>query len=443
MNEKTIRKAVKMLRGVIAVVIGLVWGDEGKGKICDLLASGYYHIVARFAGSVNAGHTIEINEKKYVLHIVPSGVLNPEVKNVIGNGCVFPPEGFIKEVKELEADNVSTKNIFISERAHITLPTHRLLDRASEEAKGANKIGSTLKGVTPTYRDKIGRDGLRYGDVFMSNFKDDYEALKKEHIKLMESKYSFIPDMLELEKSEKEFFEAIELIKTDYKICDTSKLINDALDAGKNVLAEGAQGALLDIEFGQYPYVTSSNTITGAVGAGLGVDPKRIGKVYGIFKAYITRVGEGPFPTELHDSTGDLIRENGHEFGATTGRPRRCGWQDLVLLRQQCIVNGVTDLTMMKGDILCGIPEIKACTGYRLPDGSIVNWAPYDLSTAEPIYKVFPGWNMTMDEMQKCRSVEDLPQEFIDYVNAIVEYCNVNIHILSVGPKRDQSIIIE
>lgn len=436
-------KAVSVALGYVDVLVGLQWGDEGKGKMIDYLSQ-FYDVVCRFNGGQNAGHTIIHGVLKFVLHILPSGILNPNVKNVIGNGVVFSPEGFVDEVNEIqEKAGIDIKpNLYISNRAHITIPTHRWLDKASEDSKGDSKIGSTLKGISPTYRDKISREGLRYGDIYLTNFKEMYQALKTEHLKMMESKYHFIlsiEDMDELDIQEAKFFSAIESMKS-FQICDTSKLLNDELHAGKKILAEGAQGTLLDIDHGSYKFVTSSNVISGAVCTGLGISPKRVRKIYGAAKAYNTRVGSGPFPTELFDDNGDLMRKNGCEFGATTGRPRRCGDLDLVLLKQQCIVNGVTDLIILKGDVLSGFNQLPVCKSYDLPDGTNVKWPPHDLYDAKPVYEQVPGWKQTMQELNVCKTIDDLPQEFINYLNQIVEYCNTDIAYISVGPDKEHTI---
>lgn len=419
------------------VILGLQWGDEGKGKIVDYL-SPRYNVVARFQGGPNAGHTLQFDNIKHVLHQVPSGIFRAEVKNVIGNGVVLDPVVFGKEIEELKTFDIDAFfNLYISKRAQLILPTHRLLDTANEKRKGDEKIGSTLRGIGPAYQDKTARMGLRVGDITHENFREKYEKTKAGHIQLL--------DLMEfdydLEPLEGEFFKAIEFLKK-FKLVETEYLINRSLNAHEAILAEGAQGSMLDIDFGSYPYVTSSNTICAGACTGLGMAPSRIGKVYGVFKAYCTRVGEGPFPTELNDETGERLREEGKEFGATTGRPRRCGWIDLPALKYAIMLNGVTDLSMMKADVLNNFEEIKMCTHYTLSDGSVVDAMPYDLQLedVEPVYETFKGWKCSLegiDDFQK------LPVELKDYILYLEKVLEVPINILSVGPRRKQTIFRE
>ncbi len=416
------------------VILGLQWGDEGKGKIVDFL-SPRYAVVARFQGGPNAGHTLQFENIKHVLHQVPSGIFRTDIKNVIGNGVVLDPVVFLKEIEELKAFNIDAFfNLYISKRAQLILPTHRLLDAANEKTKGDEKIGSTLRGIGPTYQDKTARMGLRVGDIAHDYFKDKYEKTRAGHLHLLD----FMNFEYDLEPMEEEFFKAIEFLKK-FKLVDTEYMINRSLNAHEPVLAEGAQGSMLDIDFGSYPYVTSSNTICAGACAGLGVPPSRIGKVYGIFKAYCTRVGEGPFPTELNDETGERLRKEGNEFGATTGRPRRCGWIDLPALKYTMMLNGVTDLSMMKADVLNNFDEILVCTHYKLSDGSVTDSMPYDLSLEdiEPVYKSFKGWNCSLDGKDDFQS---LPQELRDYISYLEEELESPISIVSKGPRRNETI---
>jgi len=417
------------------VLLGLQWGDEGKGKVVDVLAP-KYNTVARFQGGPNAGHTLEFDGIKHVLHQIPSGIFRSSIKNVIGNGVVLDPVIFRNEIKKLDPFNINFKdNLWISNKAQLILPTHRLLDAAYEKSKGNEKIGSTLKGIGPTYQDKIARLGLRVGDIFYANFKEKYEKLVDAHKTILEF-YKFEYD---LEEAENTFFEAIEYLKT-FNVSSTEYLINKELKEGKSVLAEGAQGSLLDVDFGSYPFVTSSNTMTAGVCTGLGVAPNSIQKVYGIFKAYCTRVGGGPFPTELFDEDGKDLQKIGNEFGATTGRPRRCGWLDIPALKYVVMINGVTELFMMKADVLSGFEKIKVCTQYELEDGTITDEFPYDIVDTEvkPIYEELEGWNCSLDNID---SFDAMPKPLKDYITYIEEKLGVPINLVSVGPDRTQTIL--
>ena len=417
------------------VLLGLQWGDEGKGKVVDVLAP-KYNTVARFQGGPNAGHTLEFDGIKHVLHQIPSGIFRSSIKNVIGNGVVLDPVIFRNEIKKLDPFNINFKdNLWISNKAQLILPTHRLLDAAYEKSKGNEKIGSTLKGIGPTYQDKIARVGLRVGDIFYANFKEKYEKLVDAHKTILEF-YKFEYD---LEEAENTFFEAIEYLKT-FNVSSTEYLINKELKEGKSVLAEGAQGSLLDVDFGSYPFVTSSNTMTAGVCTGLGVAPNSIQKVYGIFKAYCTRVGGGPFPTELFDEDGKDLQKIGNEFGATTGRPRRCGWLDIPALKYVVMINGVTELFMMKADVLSGFEKIKVCTQYELEDGTITDEFPYDIvdSEVKPIYEELEGWNCSLDNID---SFDTMPKPLKDYITYIEEKLGVPINLVSVGPDRTQTIL--
>ena len=415
------------------VLLGLQWGDEGKGKIVDVLAS-KYNVIARFQGGPNAGHSLEFNEVKHVLHTIPSGVFRPETINIIGNGVVIDPVIFMEEIKELLEMNVDIKkNLYISKRAHLILPSHRILDAASEAAKGKTKIGSTLKGIGPTYMDKTGRNGLRIGDIINPGFKEKYDFLTNKHKELLKL-YDFDSN---IEEYEAEWFKGIELIKS-FKIIESEHEINKYLDENKLVLAEGAQGTLLDIDFGSYPFVTSSNTICAGACTGLGVAPNKIGNVIGIFKAYCTRVGSGPFPTELENMEGETLRKQGHEFGATTGRPRRCGWLDLPALKYAVMLNGITELVITKADVLTGFETIKVCTHYVL-NGQEIEYLPYEINEPiEPVYKDFKGWK---EDISKIKSFNELPQEFKDYLRYIELEVGVPVKVISLGPNRDETII--
>jgi adenylosuccinate synthase len=418
----------------VDVLLGLQWGDEGKGKIVDVLTP-KYDVISRFQGGPNAGHTLEINDFKQVLHTIPSGIFHEDKMNVIGNGVVIDPITFGKEIESISKHGVDLhKTLYISKKAHLILPTHRLLDAASEEAKGATKIGSTLKGIGPTYRDKIGRDGLRVGDLF-ENFTEKYTSRVQAHKDLLDKFYHF-DYASKLVEIEKEWMTAIEILKT-FKIVDTEHLINESLADNKPVLAEGAQGTMLDIDFGSYPFVTSSNTICAGACTGLGIAPNKIGNVYGIFKAYCTRVGSGPFPTELFDEDGQKMRDVGREYGSTTGRPRRCGWLDLVALKYSIMLNGVTELIMMKADVLDLFETIKICVGYNI-DGVITEKFPFELNDSViPEYIELPGWQT---DLTKLTSQNEFPEEFNNYINFIEEQVGIPVSIASVGPNRAQTI---
>ena len=418
----------------VDVLLGLQWGDEGKGKIVDVLTPSY-DIIARFQGGPNAGHTLEFEGIKHVLHTIPSGIFHKDVINLVGNGVVIDPVVFSAELDKLKPFNIDFKTrLLLSKKAHLILPTHKLLDAASEQAKGKNKIGSTLKGIGPTYMDKTGRNGLRVGDIHSPNFKEKYDALVEKHEGILKHHNDFTYDLASLEKP---WFEAIELLK-DLTAVDSEHYLNTALLSGKKVLAEGAQGTMLDIDFGTYPFVTSSNTVTAGTCTGLGIAPTKIGSVIGIFKAYCTRVGSGPFPTELDDEVGELIRQEGREFGATTGRPRRCGWLDLVQLRYAIMINGVTELSMMKSDVLSIFEQINVCTHYLI-NGEKVTDFPFDVTDLhiEPVYEKLAGWNCDLTELE---SFNDAPQELKDYVTYLEAQLNVPIRVISVGPDRKQTL---
>ncbi|MEI7831043.1 MAG: adenylosuccinate synthase [Prolixibacteraceae bacterium] len=418
----------------VDVLLGLQWGDEGKGKVVDVLTP-RYDVITRFQGGPNAGHTLEFNNIKHVLHTIPSGIFRGDKINIIGNGVVIDPSIFKKEIQSLKNIGFDlTKTLYISKKAHLILPTHRLLDAASESAKGASKIGSTLKGIGPTYRDKIGRDGLRIGDI-LHNFKEKYDVRVEQHIELLTKFYHFDYKQA-LQDYEKEWFEGIEVIK-QFQLIDSEHFINDQLLAGKSIIAEGAQGTMLDIDFGSYPFVTSSNTIAAGACTGLGIAPNKIGKVYGIFKAYCTRVGSGPFPTELLDETGETLRKIGNEFGSTTGRPRRCGWLDLVALRYAIMINGVTDLIMMKADVMDKFETIKICTSYSI-DGVLTKDFPNEIDeNVVPVYEVLSGWKSDLTEVD---STSKFPVALSGYIKFIEGYLKVPITIVSVGPNRSQTI---
>ncbi len=416
---------------MVDVLIGLQWGDEGKGKIVDFLAA-KYDVIARFQGGPNAGHTLYVNGEKVVLHTIPSGVFHKHCDNLIGNGVVIDPVTLQKELKTITALQPDvTSRLFISHRAHLIVPTHRALDAASEAAKGKEKIGSTLKGIGPAYMDKTGRNGLRVGDVMSKDFKKRYESLRDKHLAIL-NQYETIVDW---QAWEADFFEAVESLRK-LTIVNAEYWLDAKLKEGKSILAEGAQGSMLDIDFGTYPFVTSSNTIAAGVCAGLGVAPSQIGEVYGITKAYCTRVGGGPFPTELEDESGDALRKAGSEFGATTGRPRRCGWIDLVALRYSVMLSGVTNIIMTKTDVLDSFNPIKAAVAYNI-DGEETREMPYDLCGADvsPVWETFPGWGSPVSE---CRSVDELPQVFKDYYHFVEQYLGTKIGYVSNGTGRDQ-----
>ena len=422
-----------MEKNKLDVVLGLQWGDEGKGKVVDVLTP-KYDVVARFQGGPNAGHSLVFGGDHFVLHTVPSGVFREGTVNVIGNGVVIDPVILLEEIEAIEKMVGSiTGKLVISKRAHLILPTHRMLDAASEAAKGKSKIGSTLKGIGPTYMDKTGRNGLRVGDILTPEFVDKYNALKKKHEGLL-AQYDFQYDITDYEK---QWMAAIESLKR-FPFIDTEVYVNEALDKGTPILAEGAQGSLLDIDFGTYPFVTSSNTLSAGVCTGLGIAPSRVGNVYGIFKAYCTRVGSGPFPTELFDEDGERIRQIGHEFGATTGRPRRTGWLDMVALKYAVMMNGVTDLIMMKSDVLDTFDTIKVAVAYEENGKTITNF-PYDGGEhVKPVYKEFPGWKTSLSGL---RRYEDFPEAFKEYISYIEKETGCRIKIVSVGPDRDATVV--
>lgn len=421
-----------MTKGKVDALLGIVFGDEGKGKVVDVFTP-RYDVVARFAGGPNAGHTIIFEGKKFVLRSIPSGIFDEGKLNIIGNGCVIAPDLFAAEAHELEAAGYDLKSrLHISKRAHLILPTHRVLDRAYEAAKGKNKVGTTGKGIGPTYSEKASRTGLRVGDI-LDNFQEKYDALKARHMQILSDMHYTDFDTTEEEKL---WMEGVEYMR-QFPLTDTEIEINRALEAGKNVLAEGAQGTLLDIDHGTYPFVSSSSTVCGGVCTGLGVAPNRIGEVFGIFKAYSTRVGAGPFPVELFDETGDLIREVGHEYGAVTGRNRRCGWLDLVALKYAIMVNGVTQLIMMKSDVLDGFDTIRVCTAYE-KDGVQTTDMPYDTEGWKAVYEDLPGWKTDLTQMT---SEQQFPQELRDYISYIEKETATPITIVSVGPDRAQTIM--
>lgn len=417
----------------VDVLLGLQWGDEGKGKVVDVLTP-RYDVVARFQGGPNAGHTLEFEGKKYVLRSIPSGIFQHGQLNIIGNGVVLDPVLFREEAEALEASGIPLKQILkLSKKVHLILPTHRLLDAANERAKGGAKIGTTGKGIGPTYTDKVSRNGLRLGDVYY-NFDAKYEAARNRHLSMLKA-MGEEPEFAELERK---WLDAIEYIK-GYDIVDSEHLINRMLREGKSVLCEGAQGTLLDVDFGSYPFVTSSNTVCAGACSGLGVAPNRIGEVFGIFKAYCTRVGSGPFPTELFDETGKRIRDLGHEYGAVTGRERRCGWIDLVALKYAIMINGVTQLIMMKSDVLDDFDEIKACVAYEI-NGERVEEFPFSIEEDEikPVYVTMPGWKT---DMTKFHDESQFPKEFSDYIAFLEKELETPITIVSIGPDREQTII--
>ena len=420
---------------MVDLLLGLQWGDEGKGKIVDVLTQSY-DIIARFQGGPNAGHTLEFEGHKHVLHTIPSGIFHPTAINLIGNGVVIDPVIFKKEIEGLSSFEIDfTKKLLISKKAHLILPTHRLLDAASETAKGKAKIGSTLKGIGPTYMDKTGRNGIRVGDILAVNWEDRYQALVKKHIRLLKNyKVDLEYDLKEMEK---DFFSSLDSLK-QCQIVDSENYLHQAQKAGKKILAEGAQGSLLDVDFGTYPFVTSSTTTAAGACTGLGIAPNTIQDVSGIFKAYTTRVGSGPFPTELFDENGERMGKIGHEFGATTGRARRCGWLDLVALKYAIRVNGVTQLMMMKGDVLSGFASLKVCTAYNTSDGPVAH-LPFDLSdpSIQPIWNEIDGWE---EDLTAMTNETEFPVNFKSYIDYLAKELETPIKIVSVGPDRKQTI---
>jgi len=416
----------------VDILLGLQWGDEGKGKIVDFLAP-HYDVVARFQGGPNAGHTLEFNGIKHVLHQIPSGIFHPQILNIIGNGVVLDPITFQKEIEGLKPFNLNVKDaLIISNKAQMILPTHKLLDKAYEEEKGEAKIGSTLRGIGPTYQDKIGRLGIRIGDVLRPDFQARYQALKEHHLEILKN-HNLDTDIHE---AEAQFFEAIDELK-EFPILNTEYVINAQIQKGKKVLAEGAQGSLLDVDFGSYPFVTSSNTTAAGACTGLGISPSSIGRVYGIFKAYCTRVGSGPFPTELLNEEGEDLRKRGHEFGATTGRPRRCGWLDLPALQYACMLNGVTDLFMMKADVLSGRDQIKICEAYNTDQGSVAEIPYYyEGDTITPEYKEIKGWQ----NIDQVNSFSELPEAIKHFNELIKSHSGAPVRLVSYGPDRNQTI---
>jgi len=422
-----------MNKGKVDVLLGLQWGDEGKGKVVDVLTP-HYDVVARFQGGPNAGHTLEFAGQKYVLRSIPSGIFQGDKVNIIGNGVVLAPDLFMEEAKELEKTGHELKSrLHISKKAHLIMPTHRLLDAAYEAQKGKGKVGTTGKGIGPTYTDKISRNGLRVGDI-LENFKEKYEEHRERHLELLKTLNYTDFDLTEVEKK---WLEGVEYIK-QFHLVDSEFEINNLIKSGKTVLCEGAQGTMLDVDFGSYPFVTSSNTICAGACTGLGLGPNKIGEVYGIMKAYCTRVGSGPFPTELFDETGSLIRQIGHEYGAVTGRDRRCGWIDLVALRYSIMINGVTQLIMMKSDVLDTFKVIKACVAYRI-NGVETKDFPYDIQKGiEPVYKEIRGWQT---DMTKLTSEEEFPEAFNEYIKFLENELETPIKIISIGPDRAQTIV--
>ncbi|HSN08892.1 MAG TPA: adenylosuccinate synthase [Hanamia sp.] len=421
---------------MVDVILGLQWGDEGKGKIVDYFAP-KYDMVARFQGGPNAGHTLYVDGKKIVLHQIPSGIFHENKINLIGSGVVLDAVTLKKECESVSAFGIDyRKSLYVSERTHLILPTHRAIDRASEAAKGRDKIGSTLKGISPAYMDKTGRNGLRVGDLLAGDFRKKYDQLKKKHQQILDT-FSFDED---ISQSENEFFESIEFLKT-LKIINGEYFINDAIRSGKKILAEGAQGSMLDVDFGTFPFVTSSNTITGGVCNGLGIAPQKIKEVIGITKAYCTRVGSGPFPTELHDETGELIRKNGNEFGSTTGRPRRCGWIDLVALNFACMINGVTQLVMTKADVLDTLDVLKVCNQYSV-NGKETTQVPFQMDgiSIGPLYKEFTGWQTDITGIKDFKALPPQMDTYIDYINSTL---GISVKYISNGPGTDQLIVAQ
>ncbi len=425
----------------IDVLLGLQWGDEGKGKIVDYLTPGY-RLVARFQGGPNAGHTLEFEGKKYVLHTIPSGIFHKDSVNVIGNGVVLDPCIFHKEIISTHIPlEIISKRLLISRKAHLILPSHKLLDAALEQSRGSAKIGSTLKGIGPAYTEKIARTGLRIGNIEQSDFEQRYQQLKNNHIRLAAAHgldiNDFKPDGLDFDAYEQKWFEGIGVIRS-MSLVDSEVLVNSELRKGVSILAEGAQGSLLDIDFGSYPFVTSSNTVAAGACTGLGIAPSAIGEVFGIFKAYCTRVGSGPFPTELFDADGDAMRNEGNEFGSTTGRPRRCGWLDLPALKYAVMLNGVTKLIMTKADVLSIFENIKVCTAYRY-NNTQIDYLPFDFDEGrlEPVYQSFPGWKK---DLRLCDHESNLPEELKTFTRFVEEYVNVPVSIISTGPDRAHTI---
>ena len=422
----------------VDLLLGLQWGDEGKGKIVDILTKSY-DIIARFQGGPNAGHTLEFDGIKHVLHTIPSGIFHNNVINLIGNGVVIDPVIFKKEIQDLNSFKIDFENkLLISKKAHLILPTHRLLDAASEASKGKAKIGSTLKGIGPTYMDKTGRNGIRVGDILLPEWKKKYKALSEKHLKMLnffKSKIDF-----NLKSMEIDFFESLETLKS-FKIIDSEEYLRKAQNLNKKILAEGAQGSLLDVDFGTYPFVTSSNTTAAGACTGLGIAPNKIKNVFGIFKAYTTRVGSGPFPTELFNEKGEKMAKVGNEFGSTTGRARRCGWIDLVALKYSIEINGVTQLMMMKGDVLSGFEKIKVCTSYKINNSGNINYYPYDIGSKDlkPVYQELDGWS---EDLTKITDEKDFPKSFRNYLNFLENELQIPIKIVSVGPDRKQTIFI-
>lgn len=420
---------------MVDIILGLQWGDEGKGKIADFLTP-RYDIVARFQGGPNAGHSLEFEGKKFVLNTIPSGIFREGTLNLVGNGVVVDPVRLLVEIDRIRHEVPDYRErLLLSRKAHLILPTHRILDAAGEQAKGENKIGSTLRGIGPAYRDKTGRAGIRIGDIADAGFEKLYAQAKEAHLWQIKN-YGFTD--FDIEKEEREFFESVESLRK-MQLINSEYWINEQLQNGKKVLAEGAQGSMLDVEFGTYPFVTSSNTMAGGACTGLGVPPSKIGRVYGIFKAYCTRVGSGPFPTELDNETGEWLRQKGHEFGATTGRPRRTGWLDLVALNYACMINGVDSLIMMKSDVLDEIEAVQVATEYQT-NGQTTRQIPANLCTTstEPVYQTFEGWKTTLDARKQ---FGELPSEFRNYIEFIEQYLSKEIDIISLGPERDKTLV--
>lgn len=423
-----------METGKVDVLLGLQWGDEGKGKIVDVLTP-RYDVVARFQGGPNAGHTLEFEGQKYVLRSIPSGIFQGGKVNIIGNGVVLAPDLFMSEAKDLAASgHPLAERLYISKKAHLIMPTHRILDKANEAAKGKEMVGTTGKGIGPTYTDKTSRHGLRVGDI-LENFDEKYAKHKARHLNML--KALGWTDFEGFEEIEKVWMEGVEYMK-QFRFVDSEHEINNTLRKGKSILCEGAQGTMLDVDFGSYPFVTSSNTISAGACTGLGIGPNKIGNVFGIMKAYCTRVGSGPFPTELFDETGTLLRDLGHEYGAVTGRERRCGWIDLVQLRYSIMVNGVTELIMMKSDVLDTFKTIKACVAYELPNGETTTELPYDITDVKPVYKELKGWQTDMTQFT---SEAQFPAEFNEYVKFLEDFLETRISVISIGPDRAQTII--